>query len=52
MGGYLNGTGGTVPQKIEVGAHAFVPSIFGEVVLLKEACESSKRKKGVKEKLF
>ena len=53
MGGDLRGTGGTVPPKFEEGtAHAYVPPIFGEVVLL-EACKSCKRKKsGVKEELF
>jgi len=34
MGGDLEGIGGTVPPKSEVGkAHASVPSVFREVVL-------------------
>jgi len=49
----LGGTGGAVPQKIWGGraGPCIRPPIFGEVVLL-EACESSKRKKGVNEELF
>jgi len=51
MGGDLGGT--VPPPKFEVGdAHASVPPIFGEVVLL-EACESSKREKtGVKRRNY
>jgi len=45
MGGDLGGTGGKVPQNLRWGtAHASVPTIFREVVLL-EACESTNGKK-------
>jgi len=45
MGGDIGGTGVTVHPKLAVGAaHASVPPIFGEVVLL-EMCESANRKK-------
>ena len=45
-GGYLGGTGGTVPQKIWGGetAHALVPQYFREVVL-SNACESTNKVK-------
>src|SRR6218665_614406 len=43
-GGDLGGTGGTVPPKFEVGAHALVSPIFREVVL-SDARESTNRVK-------
>ena len=51
IGSWAETVGGR-PPKFEGGDPCIRgPLIFGEVVLL-EACESSKRKKGIKEKLF
>jgi len=52
MGGDLRGTGGRSPQNLRWGtAHASVPPIFEEVVLLEECKSCKKKNNDVKEKL-